>query len=146
MKRILLAALLSGCSTAVQIPLPKGTELQCADSEKCINEAQLACALGVFADNVPGFDLEEALLVIVEPESFTIQEYGDIVLNGVTMDASTIRTIPAALAHELIHIQLWRVFGDGDANHEEEGGAWRDEYHELARVLRIKMLEQCEVQ
>ena len=143
MKYSILLFCLLGCSTT----LSSKATLIC-DSANCPSQEQLDCMMNTFADAVPGFDVQEDLkitwrdrLIPVPGNPGSKSGYASgLTWNAYEMEVVGIHTV----GHELIHVQLFRVFGDGDVNHEQEGGYWRQEHHNLARDLAESMADKCE--
>jgi hypothetical protein len=132
-------ASLASCSTMVA----SRVVVDCR-SGNC-DEARVLCMVDVFADEVPGFDPNEELHIVLHEEGQMLDR-GRRLSPAAAFTESPHRIQMSGigyLAHELVHVQLWRVFGDGDATHAEPPGPWRDAHEATAQRIRTAMLNRC---
>lgn len=135
----------SSCSTTVP---EVGITLDChVHHQGCPSQTDLALALDLFARKVDGFDPVASLTIEWWPANTCFEIYIDDAGNewcrtgyAPAGDYVVVRSF-SSLAHELLHANLWREYGDGDANHATEPGHWTEATDDLEEEIKAQYAE-----
>lgn len=144
MKNVVLLLLLAGCSyEAIE---PTGVVIDCQTiNDPCPDYERVDRILRIFENRVPGFDANEYLEITWYDKGYCLQVGDSECSLGATLSSHHIMTtLYGAIPHESMHVHLWRVTGDGDANHEESPGPWKPGATELAISIRLEAGETRE--
>ena len=137
----LLAFMFSGCSTFVDVPL-RGIRTIC-HARECPSGADTEAILGMFGEEVPGFDPGDALDVGWYPFEYVFLEWdesrsvGHTVIDRDNPEEPILVEVTSerVLIHELMHVHLYRTTGDSEPVHEQGNGPWTEDTN--ATIERI---------
>lgn len=119
----------SACSQGGESWASQGVVLDC-HSMTCPDAEQLGAAFDAFREAVPDFDAGADLTIEWHADGEAFAHHADDAghvsnWSGYAPDGSHLVTTSfRTLAHELMHVHLWRTAGDGDRNHEDAPGPW----------------------
>lgn len=126
--------LVAGCSALVEA---HGIDLQCQTIKQPCPSAEIPRAVvETFAEHVPGFD-PDAHLVVRWYDSNTAWDFGALTAVGFAEPEREQITVTsdAVMAHELMHVHLYRYRGDPDADHADAGGPWTSAADDVVQAV-----------